>query len=304
MAKKPGGLGRQYYEIFDDNAFTSAQNNVAQSLRISEIEPRADQPRKDFNREALESLADSISAMGVLQPIVVRENIRYPGTYEIIAGERRWRAAKMAGLSEIPAVVLDSDELKTAQVALIENLQRENLNSLEEAMAYAALIDKFNLTQEQIAKQVGKSRSAVANTLRLLDLPEAIAEMVKDGSLSAGHARTLLPLENPEEMEAAANRIVARSLSVRDAEALVKRLLSMADETDQVEINSEKGLEKLTKIHMKELENRARATLSRRVRITNTGKKKTVELTFENNEDLESLLKILCGQDFFADEQF
>ena len=304
MAKKPGGLGRQYYEIFDDNAFTSSQNNVAQMLRIAEIEPRADQPRKDFNREALESLADSISNLGVLQPIVVRENIKFPGTYEIIAGERRWRAAKMAGLSEIPAVVLDSDELKTAQVALIENLQRENLNAIEEAMAYAALIERFSLTQDQIAKQVGKSRSAIANTLRLLDLPESIAEMVKEGTLSAGHARTLLPLEDAEEMETVADRIIARSLSVRDAEALVKRILEHSDDADQVEIDSEKGLEKLTKIHMKELENRARATLSRRVRITNTGKKKTVELTFEDNEDLESLLKILCGSDFFANEQF
>ena len=304
MAKKPGGLGRQYYEIFDDNAFTSSQNNVAQLLRVSEIEPRADQPRKDFNREALESLADSISNLGVLQPIVVRENINYPGSYEIIAGERRWRAAKMAGLSEIPAVVLDSDDLKTAQVALIENLQRENLNAIEEAMAYAALIEKFSLTQDQIAKQVGKSRSAIANTLRLLDLPESIAEMVKEGTLSAGHARALLPLENAEDMETVADRIIVRSLSVRDAEALVKRLLEHSDEPDQVEIDSEKGLEKLTRIHMKELENRARATLSRRVRIINTGKKKTVELTFENNEDLESLLKILCGQDFFNDESF
>jgi ParB family chromosome partitioning protein len=304
MAKKPGGLGRQYYEIFDDNAFTSSQNNVAQLLRVSEIEPRADQPRKDFNREALESLADSISNLGVLQPIVVRENINYPGSYEIIAGERRWRAAKMAGLSEIPAVVLDSDDLKTAQVALIENLQRENLNAIEEAMAYAALIEKFSLTQDQIAKQVGKSRSAIANTLRLLDLPESIAEMVKEGTLSAGHARALLPLENAEDMETVADRIIVRSLSVRDAEALVKRLLEHSEEPDQVEIDSEKGLEKLTRIHMKELENRARATLSRRVRIINTGKKKTVELTFENNEDLEALLKALCGQDFFNDESF
>ena len=304
MAKKPGGLGRPLYDIFDDNAFTSSQNNVAQSLRISEIEPRADQPRKDFNREALESLADSISNLGVLQPIVVRENINYPGSYEIIAGERRWRAAKMAGLSEIPAVVLDSDDLKTAEVALIENLQRENLNAIEEAMAYAALIEKFSLTQDQIAKQVGKSRSAIANTLRLLDLPESIAEMVKEGTLSAGHARALLPLENAEDMETVADRIIVRSLSVRDAEALVKRLLEHSEEPDQVEIDSEKGLEKLTRIHMKELENRARATLSRRVRITNTGKKKTVELTFEDNEDLEALLKILCGQDFFKDEAF
>ena len=304
MAKKPGGLGRQYYEIFDDNAFTTSQNNVAQMIRISEIEPRADQPRKDFNREALESLADSIASLGVLQPIVVRENLQFEGTYEIIAGERRWRAAKMAGLSEIPAIVLDSDELKTAQVALIENLQRENLNAIEEAMAYAALIEKFALTQDQIAKQVGKSRSAIANTLRLLDLPESIAEMVKEGTLSAGHARALLPLGDAEEMETLADRIIARELSVRDAEALVKRILEHSEEPDQVDVDSERGLEKLTRIHMKELENRARETLSRRVRITNTGKKKTVELTFEDNEDLEALLKILCGQDFFKNESF
>lgn len=304
MAKKPGGLGRQFFEIFDDNTFTTAQNSVAQSLRVSEIEPRKDQPRKDFNREALESLADSIAAMGVLQPIVVRENMQYPGTYEIIAGERRWRAAKIAGLSEIPAVVLDSDELKTAQVALIENLQRENLNAIEEAMAYDALIERFALTQDQIAKQVGKSRSAVANTLRLLDLPDTIAEMVKEGKLSAGHARTLLPLEDPEVMETAANRIIARSLSVRDAEALVKRLIAQADMTEQVDLDSDKGLEKLTRIHMKELERRSQTTLGRRVRITNSDKKKTIELAFEDNEDLELLLKLLCGQDFFKNEQF
>lgn len=304
MAKKPGGLGRQFFEIFDDNTFTTAQNSVAQSLRISEIEPRKDQPRKDFNREALESLADSIAAMGVLQPIVVRENMQYPGTYEIIAGERRWRAAKIAGLSEIPAVVLDSDELKTAQVALIENLQRENLNAIEEAMAYDALIEKFDLTQDQIAKQVGKSRSAVANTLRLLDLPDAIAEMVKEGKLSAGHARTLLPLEDPEVMETAANRIIARSLSVRDAEALVKRLIAQAEMAKQIDLDSDKGLEKLTRIHMKELERRSQTTLGRRVRITNSDKKKTIELAFEDNEDLELLLKLLCGQDFFKNEQF
>ena len=303
MAKKPGGLGRGFFEILDDNTFAS-QKNGAQELRISEIEPRADQPRKDFNREALESLADSIASLGVIQPIVVRENKLYPGTYEIIAGERRWRAAKMAGLSEIPAVILDSDDMKTAQVALIENLQRENLNAIEEAMAYVALMERFGLTQEQIAKQVGKSRSAIANTVRLLDLPESIAEMVKDEQLSAGHARTLLALESTEDMETAANRIIEKSLSVRDAEALVKKMLALAEDAEMVEVDSEKGIEKLTRIHMKELERRSRTTLGRRVRITNTGKKKTVELTFEDNEDLEALLKLLCGDDFFNEEAF
>ena len=303
MAKKPSGLGRGFFEMLDDNTYIS-QKGGAQEIRISEIEPRADQPRKDFNREALESLADSIASLGVIQPIVVRENKAYPGTYEIIAGERRWRAAKMAGLSEIPAVVLDSDDMKTAQVALIENLQRENLNAIEEAMAYTALMERFGLTQEQIAKQVGKSRSAIANTVRLLDLPESIAEMVKEETISAGHARTLLALDSVEDMETAANRIVEKSLSVRDAEALVKKMLTLAESAEMIEVDSEKGLERLTKIHMKELERRSRTTLGRRVRITNTGKKKTIELTFEDNEDLESLLKLLCGDDFFNEGSF
>ncbi len=304
MAKKSGGLGRGLYEIFEDNVMT-AEKGPAQLLRLSEIEPRKDQPRKDFNREALESLADSISNLGVLQPIVVRENKEVPGTYEIVAGERRWRAAKMAGLSEIPAVVLDdSDDKKTAQVALIENLQRENLNALEEAQAYEALMSRFALTQEQIAKQVGKSRSAIANTLRLLDLPDAVALQVKEGTLSAGHARALLALDKAEDMETVAERVIAKELSVRETEMLVKKLLAHAESVDMIEADSEKGLAKLTRIHMKELERRSQSTLGRRVRITNTGKKKTVELSFENNEDLEALLKVLCGNDFFNDENF
>ena len=302
MAKKASGLGRGFFDIMEDNVFTS--NEGTKQLKLSDIEPRADQPRKDFKREALESLADSIANIGVVQPIAVRENKSYPGTYEIIAGERRWRAAKMAGLSEIPAIVLESDDMKTAQMALVENLQRENLNAIEEAMAYDALIEKFDLTQEQIAKQVGKSRSAIANTLRLLDLPESISEMVKDESISAGHARALLPLESIEDMELAANRIIARSLSVRETESLVKNLLAKQNEEDQVDLNSESGMERLTRLHMKELERRSRETLGRRVRITNTGKKKTIELTFEDNEDLESILRTLCGNDFFSSENF
>ena len=302
MAKKASGLGREFFSIIDDNIL-SAGEGAAKQLRISDIEPRADQPRKDFKREALESLADSIASIGVVQPIAVRENVSYPGTYEIIAGERRWRAAKMAGLSEIPAIILEGDELKTAEMALVENLQRENLNALEEAMAYEALIEKFSLTQEQIAKKVGKSRSAIANTLRLLELPEAIAQLVKDESISAGHARALLPLGSVEDMEIAANRIVARELSVRETEALVKNMLSKANE-EQIDLDSEQGIAQLTKIHMKELERRSQATLGRRVRIVNTGKKKTIELTFENNEDLESILKTLCGNDFFDENNF
>ncbi len=301
MAKKSAGLGREFFDILSDNTFNTSDSDGVKQIRIADIEPRADQPRKDFNREALESLADSIANIGVVQPIAVRENRSFPGTYEIIAGERRWRASKMAGLSEIPAIILDSDDMKTAQMALVENLQREDLNAIEEAMAYEALMDRFGLTQEQIAKQVGKSRSAVANTLRLLDLPESIAQLVKDESISAGHARALLALKTEEDMEVAANRIIVRELSVRETEALVKNILSRAEE-EQVDLDSESGLARLTKLQMKELERRSRTVLGRRVRITNTGKKKTIELTFEDNEDLEAILKTLCGNDFFDED--
>lgn len=301
MAKKSAGLGREFFDILSDNTFNTTDGDGVKQLRLADIEPRADQPRKDFNREALESLADSIANIGVVQPIAVRENKSFPGTYEIIAGERRWRAAKMAGLSEIPAIILDSDDMKTAQMALVENLQREDLNAIEEAMAYEALMDRFGLTQEQIAKQVGKSRSAVANTLRLLDLPESIAQLVKDESISAGHARALLALHTEEDMEVAANRIIARELSVRETEALVKNILSHEEE-EQVDLDSETGLARLTKLQMKELERRSRTVLGRRVRITNTGKKKTIELTFEDNDDLEAILKTLCGNDFFDED--
>ena len=302
MAKKSAGLGREFFDILSDNNFGSSDGNGTKQLLIADIEPRADQPRKDFNREALESLADSIASIGVVQPIAVRENKNFPGTYEIIAGERRWRAAKMAGLSEIPAIILDSDDMKTAQMALVENLQREDLNAIEEAMAYEALMDRFGLTQDQISKQVGKSRSAVANTLRLLDLPDSIAQLVKDESISAGHARALLALKTEDDMDVAANRIIARELSVRETETLVKNMLAQAEAEQQVDLDSESGLARLTKLQMKELERRSRTVLGRRVRITNTGKKKTIELTFEDNEDLEAILKTLCGNDFFDED--
>ncbi|MBQ8440673.1 MAG: ParB/RepB/Spo0J family partition protein, partial [Clostridia bacterium] len=195
MAKMKG-LGRDFQSLLFDNMVTSEKTNAATTLRIADIEPRSDQPRKSFGLESLEQLADSIGQFGVLQPIIVRENPLLQDSYEIIAGERRWRAAKMAGLNEIPAVILDGDELKTAQIAVIENVQREDLNPVEEAFAYKMLIDRFDLTQEQVAKQVGKSRPAVANALRLLDLPEEVLVLLKNGDLSAGHARALLGLND------------------------------------------------------------------------------------------------------------
>ena len=294
MAKKTEGrgLGRSFYDIMGDNVL-DAKSGAGENLRISDIEPRRDQPRKTFEREALELLADSIATYGVLQPIIVRENEDLKGTYEIIAGERRWRAAKMAGLSEIPAVVFDGDELKAAQVALIENIQREDLNPVEEAMGYGALIDKFGLTQDQVAKQVGKNRSTVANMLRLLDLPDEVLEMLRVGDLSAGHARALLALESEEDMIELANRILAKGLSVREVEALVKRMNASPEDAEEESVHPQ------IKVHMKELERRAMSTLGRKVRISRSSRKKVVELTYDNDEDLEALLLSLCGETIF-----
>ncbi len=264
------------------------------TIRLSDIEPRRDQPRKTFEREALEALADSIAEHGVLQPIIVRESADIPEFYEIIAGERRWRAAKMAGLTEIPAVVFDGDELKAAQVALIENVQREDLNPVEEAMGYGSLIEKFGMTQEEVAKQVGKSRVAITNMLRLLDLPAEVLEMLRTGDLAAGHARALLGLANDRTKIEVANRIVEKEMSVREVEALVNRIKAAAEEEPK-----EEKVSNQVKVHMKELEHRATSTLGRKVRISRSARKKVVELTYDNDEDLEALLLMLCGSDIF-----
>ena len=296
MAKRSEGrgLGRSFYDIMGDNVL-EGKSNAGQSIRLSDIEPRGDQPRKTFDREALEVLADSIANYGVLQPIIVRESELLAGTYEIIAGERRWRAAKMAGLTEIPAIVFDGDELKAAQVAMIENIQREDLNPVEEAMGYGALIDRFGLTQDQVAKQVGKNRSTVANMLRLLDLPVAVLDMLKAGDLTTGHARALLSLDSEEKMINAAVLIVERGMSVREVEALVKRLCE-ADVTPE-----EEKVHPQIKAQMKELERRAMSTLGRKVRISRSSRKKVVELTYDDDKDLEALLLMLCGEEIFSE---
>ena len=295
--KKSAGLGRGFYDIFNDN-MVEGKKGVGEPLRIADIEPRRDQPRKTFEREALEVLADSIATYGVIQPIVVRESTRADGTYEIIAGERRWRAAKMAGLSEIPAVIFDGDELKAAQVALIENVQREDLNPVEEAMGYGALIDRFGLTQDQVAKQVGKSRVAVTNALRLLDLPEPVLELLRDGELAAGHARAILGLDDEEDMIILAERTVANGLSVREVEAAVKRMneAALRNETEPAETAQSQ-----VKLHMKELERKAMSSLGRKVRISRSSRKKVVELTYDDDADLEALLISLCGDNIFSE---
>ena len=291
MAKN--ALGRNFFDILDDNLPDEKKGSV-DTIRINDIEPRKDQPRKTFDRESLEALAESISKYGVLQPIIVRENSAMPGLYEIIAGERRYRAAKLAGLSEIPAVVFSGDELKSAQVSLVENLQREDLNPVEEALAYQKLIDDFGLTQETVAKEVGKSRPAVANALRLLDLPNEVLEMLKTGEISAGHARALLGLDDEKDMLPLAKKITSKDLSVREVEAAVKKLNAKENFEEPINLADNQ-----IKLYMKELENRARETLGRRVKISHSSKKKSIEIEYETNDDLEALLKTLCGDKFF-----
>ncbi len=302
MAKKQSGLGRNFYSLLEDNNVMT-ENKAVERISLSKVEPRKDQPRKDFDQTALQALADSIAIHDVIQPIVVRDlgfnGAMFEDSYEIIAGERRWRAAKMAGLSDIPAVVITGDDLKVAQVSLIENMQRMDLNSIEEAMAYKVLLEKYSMTQEDLSRQVGKSRSAIANTLRLLELPEEVQAMIREGKISMGHARALLPLKYKEDMMRMAEKIQEKELSVREVEKMVKQLLAAQSENEdnEVEVEDDEHLQK--KVYMKDLEQRVQRRMGRKVRITQTNRKKTVELTYEDDGDLEDLLKLLAGDDLF-----
>ena len=296
MAKRQGGLGRDFYSLLDDNMMESKQESKT-TVKISRITPRGDQPRKNFDENALQILADSIREHGVIQPIVLREIDGLDENYEIIAGERRWRAAKMAGLDEIPAVIMTGDELKVAEVALIENVQRKDLNPIEEAMAYRTLIERFGLKQEEVAAQAGKSRSAVANMLRLLELPDDVLIMVQEERLSMGHARAILGLEDDEKMLPLAEMAAEKELSVREVEALVRKYNFVPEEIVETE-ETKSAMQR--RIYMKELEDKARTRLGRKVKIHETNRKKTVELTFEDDMDLENLLKIIVGEDIFA----
>jgi len=294
MAKNKG-LGRDFFSLVEDNMLeTKAEAKT--TIRISRITPRGDQPRKSFDENALQVLADSIREHGVIQPIVVREIGVLEDNYEIIAGERRWRAAKMAGLDEIPAVIMTGDELKIAEVALIENVQRKDLNPIEEAMAYKALIERFDLKQEEVARQAGKSRSAVANMLRLLELPDEVLAMVQEEKLSMGHARAILGLTDEEKMVPLAELAISKELSVREVEALVRKYNTVPEEIPET-VEDNAAVQR--RIYMKDLEDKVRTKLGRKIKICDTGKKKTVELSFEDDEDLANLLKSLVGQDIF-----
>lgn len=292
MAKKNSGLGRGLDAIFLDNYIEEddkkAVDNGISTLKISLIDPKSDQPRKYFDKEALEQLASSISENGVLQPILVR---KYgDGRYQIIAGERRFRASKLAGLTEIPAIVLEHDDKKAAEIALIENVQREDLNPLEEALGYKALAEEYGMTQEELSSRVGKSRSAIANTLRLLDLPDEILTLVASKELSAGHARTLLGVKDRDNMILLAQRAVEDDLSVRVLEEEVKRINKPKKEEVEEEIP--------VVDYFRELEIKVQSHLGRKVKIEGKGRKKTITLSYEDNEDLDEILKLLCGNSF------
>jgi ParB-like partition proteins len=290
MAKKPA-LGKGLDSIFTDNNVEGSTGVT--NIRLSEIEPKADQPRKSFNSETLSQLADSIAAMGVIQPILVRDV--GGGFYQIIAGERRWRASKMAGLTEIPAIIMEADALRAAEVALIENIQRDDLNPYEEAEAYQMLLAEYELTQEEIASRIGKSRSAIANSLRLLELPDDIIEMIRAGKLTAGHGRALLGLKNKDYMIPLAKKAASRNLSVREIESSVKGLNKADAQSRLLDSPSENEKNGISVNYIADLENRAMSLIGRRVKISGAKNKKIVQIEYTDNDDLEALLQKICG---------
>ena len=277
------GLGRGLGALLGDFEEVPQENGPYKLLPIYKVEPNADQPRRDFDEVELQQLADSISVHGVIQPLTVRE--LPTGYYQIIAGERRWRAARMANLSEIPAVVVEADDKKAMELALIENLQRQDLNPVEEALGYQSLMTDYGLTQEDTAARVGKSRPAVANALRLLQLPQNVLEMVRNGKLSAGHARAVLSIKQEKKQVEAANKIAALGLSVRQAELLCK---NMSKEPEKKEVPVTLAVD-----YVAECEKSLSKHLGRGVKIVNGKRKGRFELEFYGQEDLQNLLDAL-----------
>ena len=282
MANTSKGLGKGLAALLGDDVMDSGEEKNSLFLPISQVESCASQPRKQFDADALADLADSIREHGIIQPLTVRK--LQSGYYQIIAGERRWRAARMAGLSEVPAIVIEADDRKAMELAMIENLQREDLNPIEEAEGYQMLISQYNMTQEETAQRVGKSRSAVANALRLLHLCPSVRAMVEDGRLSNGHARTLLPL-SPEAQEKAAATVIKNDLSVRQTELLVKKLTAQPKEKPQKSGISVDYAEEAAR----ELSSR----LGRGCKIISGRKKGRIELEYYGVDDLNDLIDAL-----------
>ena len=281
MAKRKGGLaeGMGLDRIFQEN---ESESGGVLTLKIDEIEPNRDQPRTEFEEEALLNLSESIKENGVLQPILVRPI--FGGGYQIIAGERRYRASLMAGLTEIPAIIRDLDDKKTMEIALIENLQRENLNPVEEALGYRTLMETYSMTQEEVAAAVGKSRPAIANALRILKLPEYVLALVSEGKLSAGHARALAAIEDPDKICALAEEIVEKGLSVRFAEQAAK------PEKEKKAKSSEKAVKPN---YYKEVEIALTESLGRKISVTKSAKGGAITIEFYNDDELKSFANLL-----------
>jgi len=280
------GLGRGLGALLGDAALQS-QEGGSLSLPISQVEPGLKQPRKRFEEEALQDLADSIRTHGIIQPLTVRR--LSSGYYQIIAGERRWRAAKLAGLTEVPAVIIEADDRKVMELGLIENLQREDLNPIEEANGYKVLMEEYGLTQEEVSQRVGKSRPAVANALRLLALPDPVCQLLEEGKLSAGHARAILSVPNGGLQMQLARKVVEDGLSVRQTEALAKRLAAGEKEAPPSPAAAGPDLS----IYFKEAEKSLAARFGRKVHIINGKKKGKIELEYYNPDDLNTLLELL-----------
>lgn len=288
MAKaKKGGLGKGLDVLFEDN---NTGDGGTVMLRVSEIEPNREQPRRHFDESALAELADSIQQHGVLQPLVVRSLVG--GGYQIIAGERRWRASRMAGLSEIPAIVREMSDAEVMEIALIENLQREDLNIMEEAAGYQVLMEEHGMTQDQVASRVGKSRPAVANALRLLNLPNEVANMVREGHLSAGHARALLAISDVELLKQTAQRAATGSLTVREIERIGKA--SREQKKEQQDPENELFTEaRVRDSYYKEVELSLSQAFGRKAVVHLSRGKGLLQLEFYSKEDLKDLVKLL-----------
>lgn len=282
MAVKKG-LGKGLDALFIDNA-TKVESSAPEMVSINEIEPNRNQPRKVFEDESLQQLADSIREHGVIQPIIVRPI--QTGGYQIIAGERRWRASRMAGLREVPVIIRDYDDTKTMEIALIENLQRENLNPIEEAQGYKELMETYHMTQAEVSSSVGKSRSAIANTLRLLNLPKEIIEYVKDGTLSSGHARAILALESEERMLEIGKKAVEQGLTVREVEKLAKKPPKTENKAKKESLMKKNS-------YLQEVEIALNEQLHRKVKVTGNETKGTLEIEFYSIEELKDLAKRL-----------
>ena len=305
MAVKKGGLGKGLDSLIPSGAPKNKKNiteekkqpvkvvekvvekivekPVEMKMKITEVEPNREQPRKNFDEDALLELAESIKQFGVLQPLLVQKKDDY---YEIIAGERRWRAAKLAGLKEVPVIIKDFSDQEVVEIALIENIQRDNLNPIEEAQAYKRLLTEFHLKQDEVAERVSKSRTAVTNSMRLLKLCDEVQKMVVDDMISTGHARALLAVENPEEQYNLAQRIFDEKLSVRDVEKLVKNLHKPA--------KPKKTDDKTMQVIYQDIEEKLKQKLGRKVTVTSRGEGSgKIEIEFYNHEDLDRLLDVL-----------